>query len=58
MQCPICLVEYEEWEVLRQLPFCGHIFHPLCVGAWFEKQTTVQSAARACHSLRNHSAIL
>lgn len=40
LQCPICLVEYEEWEVLRQLPFCGHIFHTLCVGAWFEKQTT------------------
>lgn len=33
-------MEYEEWEVLRQLPFCGHIFHTLCVGAWFEKQTT------------------
>jgi hypothetical protein len=40
LRCPICLVEYEEWEVLRQLPFCGHIFHTLCVGAWFEKQTT------------------
>ncbi|XP_024400110.1 uncharacterized protein [Physcomitrium patens] len=40
LQCPICLVEYEEWEVLRQLPFCGHVFHTLCVGAWFEKQTT------------------
>ena len=39
-RCPICLLEYGESEVLRELPYCGHVFHIDCVDSWFEKQNT------------------
>ncbi|KMZ60195.1 hypothetical protein ZOSMA_5G00580 [Zostera marina] len=32
--CSICLGEYEEREMLRLLPECGHRFHLVCVDQW------------------------
>ncbi|KAG6574779.1 RING-H2 finger protein ATL52, partial [Cucurbita argyrosperma subsp. argyrosperma] len=39
-QCSICLGEYEEKEVLRMMPKCGHRFHRSCIDVWLRKQST------------------
>ncbi|XP_073040862.1 RING-H2 finger protein ATL7-like isoform X1 [Primulina eburnea] len=39
-QCTICLAEYEEKEVLRIMPKCGHTFHLSCIDTWLRKQLT------------------
>ncbi|XP_022999844.1 RING-H2 finger protein ATL5-like [Cucurbita maxima] len=39
-QCSICLSEYEEKEVLRIIPKCGHSFHLSCIDVWLRKQST------------------
>lgn len=32
--------EYEDSDLLRQLPICGHIFHITCVDPWLQKKPT------------------
>ncbi|KAK6119423.1 hypothetical protein DH2020_046839 [Rehmannia glutinosa] len=39
-QCTICLAEYEEKEMLRIMPKCGHSFHLSCIDIWLRKQST------------------
>ncbi|WVZ88327.1 hypothetical protein U9M48_034861 [Paspalum notatum var. saurae] len=39
-QCVICLAEYEEEDMLRTLPHCGHNFHMACIDLWLEQNTT------------------
>ncbi|KAK9273510.1 hypothetical protein L1049_018320 [Liquidambar formosana] len=39
-QCTICLGEYQEKEVLRIMPKCGHNFHLSCIDVWLRKQST------------------
>ncbi|KAJ4833467.1 hypothetical protein Tsubulata_042211 [Turnera subulata] len=39
-QCSICLGEYQEKEVLRIMPNCGHNFHLSCIDVWLRKQST------------------
>ncbi|KAL5727719.1 RING-type E3 ubiquitin transferase [Ranunculus cassubicifolius] len=39
-QCSICLGEYQEKEILRIIPACGHIFHVACIDVWLHKQST------------------
>ncbi|KAK3194895.1 hypothetical protein Dsin_026205 [Dipteronia sinensis] len=39
-QCSICLGEYQEKEVLRIMPKCGHNFHLCCIDVWLRKQST------------------
>ncbi|GMH21698.1 hypothetical protein Nepgr_023540 [Nepenthes gracilis] len=39
-QCSICLGEYQEKEVLRIMPKCGHSFHLSCIDVWLSKQST------------------
>ncbi|KAJ9188389.1 hypothetical protein P3X46_003749 [Hevea brasiliensis] len=39
-QCSICLGEYQEKEVLRIMPICGHNFHLSCIDVWLRKQST------------------
>ncbi|CAN6362268.1 unnamed protein product [Urochloa humidicola] len=39
-QCVICLAGYEEKDVLRTLPYCGHDFHMACIDLWLEQNTT------------------
>lgn len=39
-QCTICLGEYQEKEILRIMPKCGHNFHLSCIDIWLRKQST------------------
>ncbi|XP_047342681.1 RING-H2 finger protein ATL54-like [Impatiens glandulifera] len=39
-ECSICLGEYEEKQVLRILPGCGHNFHIGCIDLWLRKHST------------------
>eukprot|EP00246_Nothoceros_aenigmaticus_P015256 TRINITY_DN6253_c0_g2_i1.p1 TRINITY_DN6253_c0_g2~~TRINITY_DN6253_c0_g2_i1.p1 ORF type:complete len:403 (-),score=26.16 TRINITY_DN6253_c0_g2_i1:355-1422(-) len=38
--CTVCLGEYEDKEILRLLPRCGHAFHLDCIDAWLRQHTT------------------
>ncbi|GAA0159618.1 hypothetical protein LIER_16351 [Lithospermum erythrorhizon] len=39
-QCVICLGEYEDKEVLRIMPKCGHTYHLSCIDVWLKRQST------------------
>lgn len=39
-QCTICLGEYQEGEILRIMPTCGHNFHLSCIDVWLQRQST------------------
>ena len=39
-RCSICLGEYQEKEILRIMPKCGHNFHLSCIDIWLRKQST------------------
>ncbi|XP_057780675.1 RING-H2 finger protein ATL51-like [Salvia miltiorrhiza] len=39
-QCTICLAEYQDKEMLRIMPQCGHSFHLPCIDVWLRKQRT------------------
>ncbi|TVU26906.1 hypothetical protein EJB05_29477, partial [Eragrostis curvula] len=39
-QCVVCLAEYEDKDVLRFLPHCGHNFHMACIDLWLEQNST------------------
>lgn len=33
-ECPICLNQFENGDVVRMLPNCGHVFHKPCIDLW------------------------
>jgi hypothetical protein len=35
LECPICLTDFSEGEICRQLP-CDHFFHKTCIDQWFQ----------------------
>ena len=37
--CTVCLVKYEQDEIVNTLP-CKHIFHENCIQTWFESNDT------------------
>ncbi|KAL2511173.1 RING-H2 finger protein ATL57 [Abeliophyllum distichum] len=38
--CPICLSEFEEIEIVKMIPFCEHMFHPRCIDTWLSSHVT------------------
>jgi len=36
--CPICLVEYEAGDSLKNLPGCNHTFHNVCIDEWLKRK--------------------
>ncbi|XP_011091479.1 RING-H2 finger protein ATL39 [Sesamum indicum] len=48
-QCTICLAEYQEKEVLRIMPKCGHSFHLSCIDVWLRKQSTCPVCRLSVH---------
>ncbi|XP_077418042.1 E3 ubiquitin-protein ligase RNF181 isoform X1 [Vanacampus margaritifer] len=38
LKCPVCLLEFEEQETVRQMP-CKHLFHSGCILPWLGKIT-------------------
>ncbi|CAA0834226.1 RING-H2 finger protein ATL2 [Striga hermonthica] len=38
--CAVCLLEFEEREIVRLLPNCGHSFHVHCIDMWFHSHST------------------
>lgn len=38
--CSICLADYKNSDMLRQLPDCGHLFHLKCVDPWLRLHPT------------------
>ncbi|RZC46926.1 hypothetical protein C5167_039877 [Papaver somniferum] len=40
LECVVCLSEFEDEDVLRQLPTCLHSFHKDCIDIWFVSQST------------------
>jgi hypothetical protein len=39
-RCVVCLAEYEDKDMLRFLPYCGHNFHMACIDLWLEQNST------------------
>lgn len=39
-ECAVCLVEFEEDEQLKFLPYCSHLFHISCIDEWFQCHST------------------
>ncbi|XP_043698998.1 RING-H2 finger protein ATL74-like [Telopea speciosissima] len=39
-QCTVCLIEYQDKDVLRILPYCGHSFHVTCIDVWLQQHST------------------
>ncbi|XP_051129926.1 RING-H2 finger protein ATL5-like [Andrographis paniculata] len=40
LDCAVCLSEFEENDVVRLLPKCGHSFHVDCIGMWLHSHST------------------
>ncbi|XP_074270440.1 RING-H2 finger protein ATL11-like [Silene latifolia] len=40
LECSVCLSEFHETQVLRVLPGCSHVFHPICVDKWLLSHVT------------------
>lgn len=48
-RCAICLGDYQEKEVLRIMPKCGHSFHLSCIDIWLRKQSTCPVCRLSVH---------
>ncbi|KAL5713967.1 hypothetical protein ACHQM5_015993 [Ranunculus cassubicifolius] len=37
ISCSICLQDFEVGQIVRNLPYCHHMFHPTCIDQWLIK---------------------
>ncbi|KAM1529869.1 hypothetical protein ACFX1Z_019026 [Malus domestica] len=40
LECAVCLSEFDDFETLRLLPKCDHVFHPDCIDPWLAAHVT------------------
>lgn len=40
VECAICLSEFEEKEWIKEIPYCGHVFHVECIDTWLSNHMT------------------
>ncbi|XP_068314501.1 E3 ubiquitin-protein ligase ATL31-like [Pyrus communis] len=40
LECAVCLSEFADFETLRLLPKCDHVFHPDCINPWLAAHAT------------------
>ncbi|KAI9097531.1 hypothetical protein K1719_025302 [Acacia pycnantha] len=40
LECAVCLNEFQDYETLRLLPKCNHVFHPNCIDLWLSSHST------------------
>ena len=45
--CAVCLGDYEDGEMIRQLPDCHHHFHMECIDQWLATHTTCPMCRRS-----------
>ena len=45
--CAVCLGDYEDGEMIRQLPDCHHHFHQDCIDQWLATHTTCPMCRRS-----------
>ena len=38
LECPMCLCDYEEGDVILKVPTCNHQYHEGCITPWISKQ--------------------
>ncbi|KAL2461121.1 RING-H2 finger protein ATL18 [Abeliophyllum distichum] len=49
--CSICLMEFENEDLVNKLPNCRHIFHMACIEKWLDRN---QFTCPMCRSLLLH----
>lgn len=40
IECAICLSEFEERDWVKEIPYCGHVFHVECIDTWLSSHVT------------------
>ncbi|XP_057956046.1 RING-H2 finger protein ATL57 [Malania oleifera] len=39
-ECAVCLGEFHVKETIKVIPFCRHVFHPLCIDTWLSSHAS------------------
>lgn len=40
IDCPVCLSEFEEAEIVKAIPYCDHVFHSTCIDRWLQSHVS------------------
>ncbi|OIV98910.1 hypothetical protein TanjilG_07345 [Lupinus angustifolius] len=40
LECAVCLSDFKDYDSLRLLPKCNHVFHPSCIHSWLCSHVT------------------
>ncbi|OIW06331.1 hypothetical protein TanjilG_14976 [Lupinus angustifolius] len=40
LECAVCLNDFKDYDTLRLLPKCNHVFHPSCIDSWLCSHVT------------------